>query len=397
VSDQNGVHRVSDQNGVHRVSDQVGVHRVSDQNGVHRVSDQVGVRRVSDQVGVRRVSDPGGVPRVSDGVGAAPPGAAADPGGVAAVLDWLGPHPSFIAAVRALDAAGRAAGRNPVGTLGPPEQETLLFRAQPSLGFPPADVAALRPGEAGWPAEMEVTFLGLYGPSSPLPPGWTERIAQDDSGARNLRDLLDLFTHPLVGLLYRAWQASRPEMLWREDASDIASVAALALAGVMPGAPAGLPAERLLPVAGLLAAYARGAGTVESAVRLAFDAPAVVEEWVPQHVAVPVAQQALLGGPGARLGEAVAGERVPDVSGCVRLRIGPLALGAFVALLPGGSRRAELAALLRVVVADPVRVEVELVLAGGQSLGATLGGTRLGFTSWIGDPAEERACPAGAA
>ena len=319
------------------------------------------------------------------------------PDWVTAALAWLGPHPAFVAAVRALDAAGREAGRSPVGTLGPPERESVLFRAQPSLGFPAGDVATLGPGETGWPAEMEVSFLGLYGPSSPLPPGWTERITQDDPGARNLRDLLDLFTHPAVGLLFRAWQGSRPELLWREDASDIASVAALALAGVMPGAPAGLPAQRLLPVAGLLAAYARGASTLESAVTLAFDAPAQVEEWVPQHIAVPTAQQALLGGAGARLGDAVAGERVPDVAGCVRLRIGPLALGAFVALLPGGSRRGELDALLRVVVADPVRVEVELVLAGGQSLGATLGGTRLGYTSWIGDPEQERMCPAGAA
>jgi type VI secretion system protein ImpH len=165
----------------------------------------------------------------------------------------------------------------------------------------------------------------------------------------------------------------------------------------MPGAPAKLPAERLLPVAGLLAAYARGAPALESAVALAFDTPVRVEEWVLRHVAVPEAQLARLGGPGARLGDAVAGERVPDVAGSVRLRMGPLALGAFVALLPGGSRRAELEALLRIVVADPVRIEVELVLAGGESPGATLGATRLGFTSWIGDPDQDRLCPAGTA
>lgn len=309
----------------------------------------------------------------------------------------LGPMPSFAAAVRELDAAGRAAGRNPVGMLGSPRQESVLFRALPSMGFPASDVAALRPGGSGWPVEMEVTFLGLYGPSSPLPPGWTERIAQDEPGAGNLRDLLDLFTHPLVGLLFRAWRLSRPEMLWRDDASDIASVAALALAGVMPGAPSGLLAARLLPIAGILAAYARGASTLESAVSLAFDAPARVEEWVRQHIAVPADQLALLGGQGARLGEAVAGERVPDVSGLVRLRIGPLGLGAFVALLPGGARRAELSALLRVVIADPVQVEVDLVLAAGESLGATLGATRLGLTTWLGDPAQEHACPTGGA
>lgn len=309
----------------------------------------------------------------------------------------LGPLPGFAAAVRALDAAGRAEGRNPVGVPGAPGQETVLFRAHPSMGFPAGDVAALRPGDAGWPAEMEVSFLGLYGPSSPLPPGWTERITQDEPGARNLRDLLDLFTHPLVGLLFRAWQASRPEMLWRDDASDIGSVAALALAGVMPGAPAGLPVARLLPIAGTLAAYARGASTLETAVSLAFDAPAQIEEWVHQHIAVPAAQLALLGGPGARLGDAVAGERVPDVSGLVRLRIGPLDLDTFVALLPGGARRGELAALLRVVIADPVQVEVDLVLAAGESLGATLGATRLGLTTWIGDPGQELACPTGGA
>lgn len=319
------------------------------------------------------------------------------PRSIAEVLALLGPMPAFDAAVRALDAAGRAEGRVAVGMRGPPQQETVLFRAHPSLGFPAGDVAALRPGTGDWPAEMEVNFLGLYGPSSPLPPGWTERIAQDEAGAANLRDLLDLFTHPLVALLFRAWRSSRPEMLWHDDATDIASVAALALAGVVPGAPAGLPVARLLPIAGTLAAYARGSSTVETAVALAFDAPARVEEWVHQHIAVPAAQLALLGQPGARLGEAVAGERVPDVSGLVRLRIGPLGLGAFVALLPGGARRAELSALLRIVIADPVQVEVDLVLAAGESLGATLGATRLGLTTWLGDPAKEHACPTGGA
>lgn len=323
--------------------------------------------------------------------------AAPPPPSIAEALAMLGPMPAFATAVRALDAAGRAEGRSPVGVLGAPQQESVLFRAHPSMGFPAGDIAALRPGDGDWPAEIEVNFLGLYGPSSPLPPAWTERIAQDEPGARNLRDLLDLFTHPLVGLLFRAWRLSRPEMLWRDDATDIASVAALALAGVMPGAPAGLPVARLLPIAGTLAAYARGASTLETAVTLAFDAPARVEEWVRQHIPVPTSQLALLGGAGARLGEAVAGERVPDVSGLVRLHIGPLTLGAFVALLPGGARRGELSALLRVVIADPVQVEVDLILGAGESPGATLGATRLGLTSWLGDPAQELSCPTGGA
>jgi len=314
-----------------------------------------------------------------------------------AALAWLGEAPAFTEAVRALDAAGRAAGRRPTGTLGSPAEESVLFRSFPSLGFPAGEVASLAAGTGEWPVEMEVTFLGLYGPSSPLPPGWTERIARQELGARNLRDLLDLFGHPLVALLWRSWRDSHPEMLWRPDASDIPSTAALALAGVVPGTRPGLDPARLLPLAGLLAEYARGPATLAAAVRAVFDAEAVVEEWLPSHTAVPEDQLARLGTPGARLGEAVLGARVPDIAGRARLRIGPLRLAAFVALLPGGVRRAELSALLRMVVPEPVRIEVELCLAAGESPGATLGATRLGFTSWLGDPAREHLCPAGEA
>ncbi|MCK8784362.1 type VI secretion system baseplate subunit TssG [Roseomonas sp. NAR14] len=341
--------------------------------------------------------------------------------GLAAVLAMLGPAPAFNAAVPLIEAAVARTGRvvRPAGTTGTAAEEAILFRSVPSLAFPPADIAALRcaeragEGDNDWPVEMEVAFLGLYGPASPLPVQWTEQIVTDQPGARNLRDVLDLFAHPLVGLAWRLWRGNRLHLHWMERGSeagrDIVSVAALALGGLVPGGgPGGGPGEgpgggpgdgqedgageldpvRLLPLCGLLARYSRGADTVAGIVAAYLGVETRLEEWVPSRVPVPADQLFRLGDRAATPGEVVLGESVCDVSGTVRLTLGPLPAATFQALLPGGPLRRTLAALLRLALRDPLRVELDLLLAPGQSPGLVLGGGQLGWTSWAGGPGE---------
>lgn len=59
------------------------------------------------------------------------------------------------------------------------ENETILFRANPSLGFPSSDIDQIIAKDNG-KLEMVVNFLGLYGPSSPLPTYFTESIIEEN-------------------------------------------------------------------------------------------------------------------------------------------------------------------------------------------------------------------------
>lgn len=309
-------------------------------------------------------------------------------------LDWLGRAPAFAQAVQALEAAsGRRGG---TGRANSPEAEPILFRSTPTLAFAPADVTGLRRAAPPFAFEVEIAFLGLYGPASPLPPLWTERIARQEPGWANLRDLLDLFGHPMAGLLWRAFREARPHLAWSGDGRDAPSRAALSLGGVSPGVAGGaLPRTALLPLAGRLAQHAKGAGEAAACIAAVLGVGARIEEWVRRRARLPAEEQPRLGA--AALGEAVLGEAVPDVAGTARLILGPMGLRNFLALLPGGAARPALSELLRLLVNQPLRMEVELRLAAGESAGTTLGATRLGYTSWLGDPGRERACPTGPA
>jgi len=310
---------------------------------------------------------------------------------------------AFQEAVRLLH---RAAGSSrPVGTTGAPAEEPVLFRSAPSLGFPGADIAAIRPAAADggsvWPAEMEVNFLGLYGPSSPLPTFWTERIVMDVDGAANLRDFLDLFGHGLVALAYRIWRHHRLHLRFDGRARDPGSRAVLALAGVFADpdrSDHALDLPRLLPVCGLLAQYSRSAEVVRRVVAGYFGVPVAIEEWLPRMAPIPEDQLFDLGAPEIALGTGtVLGEAVPDIAGAVCVVLGPFSVERFAAFLPDGADRRALVALLHLAIREPVECRIDLILAADEPGGLVLGSGRLGWTTWQGGAGTERRCPAGVA
>ena len=93
---------------------------------------------------------------------------------------------SFFQAVKLLETAYSQ--NVPTGRQGPLNQETIRFLANPSLSFPSSDIEAISENkefpDVFPPFQMTVNFLGLYGPSSPLPTFYTEeiiRIDQDES------------------------------------------------------------------------------------------------------------------------------------------------------------------------------------------------------------------------
>ena len=93
------------------------------------------------------------------------------------------------------------------------------FRTEPSLAFPPSNIAELRwEGEA---AHMIVTFMGLTGPAGVLPRCYSafllSRLRERD---RTLADFLDLFNHRFISLFYRAWEKYRFGVVYERDGAD---------------------------------------------------------------------------------------------------------------------------------------------------------------------------------
>ena len=117
-----------------------------------------------------------------------------------------------------------------IGGTSSPSRETVRFRANPALGFPPEEVAAIAaPTREGDRIVVTANLLGLHGPASPLPPSFTERIVLAEDST--LRDFSDFFNHRLLSLLFRVWKHYRHEHRYEPGATDPISGAVAALFG----------------------------------------------------------------------------------------------------------------------------------------------------------------------
>jgi type VI secretion system protein ImpH len=297
----------------------------------------------------------------------------------------------FFQAMLILEAV--AAGTPGPGGAGPLREERLRFRSDVSLGFPATDIASLRRRDAQGGLELTLTFLGLCGSSTPLPGYFVEPVVRGADGGGAMRDFLAMFEHRLYSLYWRAWKKYRLDL--EPDAPLGRAVRLLLhLAGVAPpGSGSALNARRVATHAGLLGTPRRTAAGLRGLVAGYFGGlPVQVVEGVLRRVLVRERPR-LLGGPGsaagARLGRtAMVGDWMDDRTGMVRLRIGPLGLDTYVALLPGGAWSRALGELVRLYLPPTLHHQVQLELVRAEIPGCRLGHalTRLGWLSWLGRP-----------
>jgi type VI secretion system protein ImpH len=273
-----------------------------------------------------------------------------------------------------------------IGEADTPARESVRFRAHPGLGFADAEVRSIEPAAGGrGPLTVFQTVIGLHGPSSPLPPYFTERVIATDGAEGALAHFLDFFNHRLAGLLVRVWKQRRHHLRYRVGALDPLSVRALTLAGLPPGLPSdGLSTPRLLSVLGLLALSNRSAGSLAAIVSVYAGVACRVEEFHERIVEIPPADRALLGQSGCGLGEDfVIGDRLVDHLGAFRLVLGPVNRQNLDALLPTSPLRRTIDDLVAFAVREPLDCKVAVEIARGQAPDWSLGEGRLGWTTWL--------------
>ncbi|WP_420965348.1 type VI secretion system baseplate subunit TssG [Bradyrhizobium sp. B120] len=278
----------------------------------------------------------------------------------------------------------------PIGSTDDPARDAVRFRASPTLGFPAEEIAEVRRVKsAGERVEVDVNFLGLHGPSSPLPPFYTERVMHAN-GMGALDDFFDFFNHRLISLLLLIWRYYRHHLRFEEGATDAISVLVGALFGLMPGENTAKEREwraRLLPHAGVLALYSRSARLLAGVISSHLNIPARVEEFIWREIDIPVEARWNLGQSGLQLGvDTLAGETMPDVVGKFRLCLGPVNQQQFRSLLPSCATHAILYRLISVILREPLAWDLLLELAPGQTPEWTLGEGELGWTTWIDPP-----------
>ncbi len=327
-------------------------------------------------------------------------------------------------------------------------QEPLRIETFNSLGFPAADVAAVLPpltpaqereelerklrnqvieipdgfaenpaaavSESGRPLRMRVTFMGLYGVSSPLPAYFVDPITLRLREYFELKKFIDVFTHRLYSLFYRAWKKYRPQTQFETARPDPFTQRLLALSGQWPDtvAPAGDARKaprapqadlRRIAFARFFGNRVRSAKCLEQMLVGVFGFPRVkIGQNLPRRVEIPKVSR--LGDKVATLGSARLGKTMPDRASWFRVTIGPVSSETFASLRRPGWEEQEPASaasgqpLWRQVreridafLLDPLDYEVEVLLDATTSDAPTVGDsrTRLGAGAWLGDKPRE--------
>ena len=300
----------------------------------------------------------------------------------------------FFQAVRLLERI--YAERQPVGRPGDPADEVVRFRTRVSLAFPPSQIHDLveeSRDDRNRPPQMTVAFMGLTGPLGVLPAHYTEllieRTRYKDTA---LWDFLDLFTHRLISLFYRAWEKYRfpvayergEEDRFTEHLFDEIGMGTRGLRGRLSFAD-----QVLLYYGGLVAQRPHSAGAIEAMLGDYFDLPASVVQFSGQWLKLDEECLTRLGAANRELGvTAVAGARVWDNQSKFRLRFGPLDLPAFLSMLPVGTAYRPAAEMARLMAGMEFDFDIQLVLKAEQVPACILTTSakrkpRLGWTTWL--------------
>ncbi|MDR2386085.1 MAG: type VI secretion system baseplate subunit TssG [Deltaproteobacteria bacterium] len=269
------------------------------------------------------------------------------------------------------------------------------YRVNPSLSFPPHDLAALdfENTDSGLRTLITLNLMGLHGAASPIPAYFTEYVAQHQDEKCLLRDFLDIFNHHLVDLLCQSWLKYRYHLRFRPQASDSLSNRFFSFMGL--GHPTlrengQLDPVRLMAYMGLIAFSGESAGSLESILRHYFSHREVhLILCVRRQVPIPDDQKSSLGLANSTLADdCLLGEQVCDQSGKFRIVIENLNWLAFNGFLPCGQTFPRLKSLIRFVMRSQLSFDLELRLRP-QDIPALIisqsAQCRLGWSTWLGN------------
>ena len=337
-------------------------------------------------------------------------------------LEMLGHRFSFFQAVWLLERLH--AGAQPVGQTEPrPAEEAIRFRPDVSMGFPPTDVRRIRRvvGPDGAVRHLvEVSFMGLYGVSSPLPCWYPQYVLRTVSSANEMqvspphgaaaaapagtppdetspvRELLDVVHHRLISLFYRAWLKYRHDRAFALSHRDEITGYVRRLIG-LPFTTSPLTEDaatlrvaplRLLKYAGLLTQRPRSAVTLEGLLHDYWDGLAVrVEQFLGRWMALSEDDLTRVGAANSDLGvNTIVGDEVYDLRSTIGVTCGPVSWAEFLEFLPDSTRFAQTQAWIKLFLVDPMAVRLNIRIRAGEvpqtRLSSGEGGARLGFTTW---------------
>lgn len=286
-------------------------------------------------------------------------------------------------------------------------REQLRIQPYLSLGFPPNDLVAIdeipatdddRPTK-NRRFKMTATFLGLYGPSSPLPTYYTEELLDEQSDDKSVsRDFLDIVNHGFFVLFTLADSYYRLSRQLCEEGDRGILLRLFALTGLgheeMLKQIFRTPGD-LLRATGLLTQFPRSAAGLRALLTDRIGTPVDVIQCASREAEIPLDQCCRLSREESALGRASwLGFTTSDATGKLVIIAGPMTAPAYRRLLPGRPDHDELVKLIRFYITQPLLFDIELVLAPEEAQPGRVGDgewSQLGCDLWLTPPPGQEA------
>jgi len=266
------------------------------------------------------------------------------------------------------------------GDTRPLETGKIHLSADTGIAFPGSDIIKIskQPDRV----RFVLSFMGMVGLTSPLPYHFTDYVRKNTKASKAIYDFLDIFNSRIYTLFYQAWKKYHFIRNFSPETDDPFTKKVMALAGITH-APGNI---RLLAYTGLLAGKCRTAGGLETLLSDFFGGIDVhVLEHQPRWAKIedlPVLGKTM------RLGiNSLAGDRIWDMSGKIRVIFGPLKRKIFETFLPGSKNIEKAKQLIQSFLVDFFAYDIQIKMQTHDLIPVVLGSdnTRLGETSALGE------------
>lgn len=221
---------------------------------------------------------------------------------------------------------------------------------------------------------IAANYLGLIGPIGALPSNYTDAaIAERKRRSSSFFDFLEIFAAELREMFidaHRKYRLSSLFQLYRTGAANHITSSIFALMGfATPRARSKLTVNEEIPLyyAGFFANQRRTAANLELMLNDFLGLPVTVHQFQSRRLLIAEEEQTRMGlgfELNAVLGQtAVAGMSAIDRTSAIRIRIGPVGYGRYLALMPDRALYPQLVELIRLYCGPSIAFDLQIVLA----------------------------------
>ena len=277
-----------------------------------------------------------------------------------------------------------------------PSHPKIRTRPRLSLDFPHSDIIDIKKDDAF--ITLVVTFLGLYGESSPLPTFYTESLIDEARDEKSvMRDFIDIFNIPIYQAYFKVWLKNQLGIRLNEFHDE----KVLELFHVFSGMPYAHTREKfqgdynLLKYAGLNMHFPRSAEALRTLISDIIDnANVEIIQCVEQMANIPEPQHCGLGVCNTSLDEDLhLGNKIKDRMGKFRIVIKDLDMNEFNLLLPQAKKFNSLVKAVKLYIGEGLSWDLQLMLKKDEQQNISLGiseHSKLGLNSWLGSDTRVR-------